>query len=54
MAWTEHEEKKRPVRAKIYEIIDEVNEIDRTIWKRHHSSEVRMKFKRIKSLLNAL
>lgn len=46
---------KRPMRVKVYEIIDEVNLLDKTVWKRYGvSPEVRKKFKKIITLLNAL
>ena len=45
---------KRPVRARVYEIVDELNILDTTIWKRLHSKEVRSKFKKLKGMLNAL
>ena len=42
------------LRKKVYELIQEVNDLDQKVWKREHSEEVRGKFKRIKYLLNAL
>lgn len=45
---------KRPVRARVYEIVDELNILDTALWKRMHSKEIRIQFKRIKGMLNAL
>jgi len=45
---------KRPMRVKVYELIDELNVLDNKVWKRLHSKEVRGQFKKIRRLLNAL
>lgn len=45
---------KRPMRVKVYEIIDDLNNLDNSVWKRIHSKEIRDKFKKVRRLLNLL
>lgn len=48
------EGKKRPMRVKVYEVIDELNVLDTKVWKRLQSQEVRRQFKKVKELVNSL
>ena len=42
------------VRSAFYELIDELNGLDSQVWKRTHSKEIRMRFKKVKSLATKL
>ena len=46
--------KERAHHHKKYEVIDELNILSNSVWKRIHSKEVRAQFKKVIRLVNAL